>query len=675
MTVASQTSRKTFTGDDVTVAFATTPIVFFAETDLLVYLITTATGAAELQTLTTDYTVAGGDGAVGTVTMLTAPASTQTLLIRRSLPITQASDFVQNDASDAEVLEEGLDRLTMIAQQLAAGEVSGGYGLRIPSLETPTDALTTLPFDRASTVLGFNASKELTTYDASSAVTESSNVTFLQSGTGARAQTMQEKCRQVFHVKDFKNTDGTDYAGNGTQDDTSSINRAITAAGSGTLYWSGTPKITSGITIEQGKHIFEGRLGINSTFRPGSYIIKDAALNGTALTVNASAWLQGGGVVAEEGNGGVNIRVISNSARWDNGYSENAGTHGWWVDGTVNTNHATLIQCRSYGNTTHGFYIAGDDANALSLLSCFSQSNGGDGFFSEKVGSGANPAWNSFIGCGADQNTGYGIRLKGGTDNAIVGGDYEANTTGDIFIESNEKFCTLAYQNLGSVITDSGYRTRRLDLYMKKHATYAAAIRGESGAINTATAVSINGTAATVTSVAHGYSNGDMVYHVNFANDNLNGAFVISNVTANTYDITFRTDASPTPPETATGLVVSIQKCGVYTKAIGNYTLEDGWCEFMFRVTTSAVTNISGNVQIILPFAAQSITDQYASVNIGYFEGITCVNSLKLLVEQNGSRTHPFYEDVGGTPGTPSQLQATALAAATTIIAQGRYKV
>ena len=203
MTVSSTQNRVSYAGNGATTAFSTSPVVFFAETDLLVYVITTATGAADLQSLTTDYTVSGGAGSTGTVTMLTAPASTQTLLIKRVLPLTQTSDYVNNDASDAEVVETNLDKLVMIAQQLATGEVSGGYGLRIPSVETPTDALTILPFDRASTVLGFDASKNLTTYDASSAVTESGNVTFLQSGTGPIAENLQSRGRWEMLITDF----------------------------------------------------------------------------------------------------------------------------------------------------------------------------------------------------------------------------------------------------------------------------------------------------------------------------------------------------------------------------------------------------------------------------------------------------------------------------------------
>lgn len=74
--------------------------------------------------------------------------------------------------------------------------------------------------------------------------TGSSLVGFVQSGSGARTdQTMQEKGRQVVALADFKNDDGTAYAGDGTQDDTDALLAARTAAGvGGTVIFTGTCK-------------------------------------------------------------------------------------------------------------------------------------------------------------------------------------------------------------------------------------------------------------------------------------------------------------------------------------------------------------------------------------------------------------------------------------------------
>ena len=162
MTVASTQNRKTFAGDDATTSFATTPIVFFATSDLQVYVTTDATGASTLLTEGVGYTVSGGDaasGAVGTVDTSGGSAphgallSGTTLVILRELPLTQGADFVNNDAADAEVAEAALDKLVMNVQRLDErvtrsfvlpdGDVSG--------------ASTELPTPTASTIIGWNS--------------------------------------------------------------------------------------------------------------------------------------------------------------------------------------------------------------------------------------------------------------------------------------------------------------------------------------------------------------------------------------------------------------------------------------------------------------------------------------------------------------------------------------
>ncbi len=118
MTLASTTSRVTYTGNNTTTAFSF-PYRFLANSHLTVSLVS-ATGAETVQVLDSDYTVTGaGETAGGTVTMTTAPTSTQELIIERIVPITQATDLRPNDRFPAETVEQVFDKLTMIAQQLA----------------------------------------------------------------------------------------------------------------------------------------------------------------------------------------------------------------------------------------------------------------------------------------------------------------------------------------------------------------------------------------------------------------------------------------------------------------------------------------------------------------------------------------------------------------------------
>ena len=196
MTVSSALSRKEYTGDAVTTSFSTSPVEFFETSNLTVYVVVTATGVSETLTENTHYTVSGGDGATGTVNLAGgtspygAPAATKTVVIQRTVPRTQQTDFVQNDGSDAEVTEEALDRLVMITQEhdttldrvfkLADSDVSG------VSLDMPTPA--------ASELIGFNSgATALTTYPAASIastiIPTAFAETLLDDSTAAEART------------------------------------------------------------------------------------------------------------------------------------------------------------------------------------------------------------------------------------------------------------------------------------------------------------------------------------------------------------------------------------------------------------------------------------------------------------------------------------------------------
>ena len=114
-TVPNETSRAAYVGNGSTTVFSV-PFAFFDNTDLTVFLVNTTTDARTAQALTTNYTVTGGDGTTGTLTMLVAPATGYNLVIERDIPFTQNIDYQQNDGFPAEVNEEGLDRTTMLAQ-------------------------------------------------------------------------------------------------------------------------------------------------------------------------------------------------------------------------------------------------------------------------------------------------------------------------------------------------------------------------------------------------------------------------------------------------------------------------------------------------------------------------------------------------------------------------------
>jgi hypothetical protein len=280
MTVSSELNRKEYAGDGSTTAFATSPVVFFDAADLKVYVVTTATGAATLQTITTHYTVSGGDGSTGTVTMVTAPTAAQTLVIVRDVAATQSSDFVNNDINDAEVLEDALDRLTMLAQQSAA---VGDRAFRLPDSDTSGITTEVSATGNAGKYLRINAGGTALEF----ADGDLNTTTITQSGTGAVERTLTSKLGEIITPEDFG------AVGDGATDDltplTNFFNELIsgTAAGGGIMP-NKTYAITGALpTINVGKIRLHGyRASHHDTGSPTGTTIKYTGPAGaTMLTI------------------------------------------------------------------------------------------------------------------------------------------------------------------------------------------------------------------------------------------------------------------------------------------------------------------------------------------------------------------------------------------------------
>ena len=155
MTVSTTTTKAIYNGDGSTTAFPTT-FEFFDAADIEVIERVIATGAETVKTLSTDYTVSGGNGATGTVNAVTAPASTVQWAIRRKTPLTQEIDYIENDDFPAETHERGLDRGVMIAQER---QEELDRALKFPVSDAASlDPELPNSVDRASKFLGFDAS-------------------------------------------------------------------------------------------------------------------------------------------------------------------------------------------------------------------------------------------------------------------------------------------------------------------------------------------------------------------------------------------------------------------------------------------------------------------------------------------------------------------------------------
>jgi hypothetical protein len=115
MTVSSSTSKVQYNGNGSLTVFAYTFKVF--DQDDLTVIIRSANGTETTKSIGTHYTVSGvGDAGGGNVTMLTAPASGETITILRDQPLTQGLDLVPNDPFPAGSMEDALDKLTFMVQ-------------------------------------------------------------------------------------------------------------------------------------------------------------------------------------------------------------------------------------------------------------------------------------------------------------------------------------------------------------------------------------------------------------------------------------------------------------------------------------------------------------------------------------------------------------------------------
>ena len=160
MTISSTTVKNSYSGNGTLDTFNYTFKVF-ANTDIQV-IIRDANATETVKNLTTHYTVTGvGSASGGTIVFTTGniPSATETVVIRRSSPQTQAIDYIANDPFPAESHEEGLDRSMMAIQQLQE-EVDRSIKLSRTNTMNTTE-FTVGTTDRAGKVLGFDNSGEL----------------------------------------------------------------------------------------------------------------------------------------------------------------------------------------------------------------------------------------------------------------------------------------------------------------------------------------------------------------------------------------------------------------------------------------------------------------------------------------------------------------------------------
>lgn len=117
MTVSANDRLKTHTGDGSTTAFS---YDFPISSDSEIRVTLEVSGVQTVQTLTTHYTVAIGEGGTGTVTFVTAPADGSTIYFEGVTDITQTAEYVNADRFPAAAHEGSMDKLAKVLQEQAA---------------------------------------------------------------------------------------------------------------------------------------------------------------------------------------------------------------------------------------------------------------------------------------------------------------------------------------------------------------------------------------------------------------------------------------------------------------------------------------------------------------------------------------------------------------------------
>lgn len=148
--IADNNPRVSYTvGQGATTTSFAVPFEFFAASDLKVFK------DGVLQTITTHYTVSGGNGSTGTVTMtITGGTGGTIILITRKVPLERTTDFPASGAFDVTALNTQLDRI--IAIQADLDDVQA-RSLVLSDGDSAVSTTLPLKASRLGKVLAFNA--------------------------------------------------------------------------------------------------------------------------------------------------------------------------------------------------------------------------------------------------------------------------------------------------------------------------------------------------------------------------------------------------------------------------------------------------------------------------------------------------------------------------------------
>ena len=144
--IANNNPRISYTATGGQTAFPTS-FAFFDEGDINVYI------NDVLKALNTDYTVSGGSGAAGTVTLITGATAGDIIVLTRDVELERTTDFPTSGPFQVASLNVELDK---IIAMIADMEDFAGRGLRLSDSDTSAALVLANKDARKGTVLAFN---------------------------------------------------------------------------------------------------------------------------------------------------------------------------------------------------------------------------------------------------------------------------------------------------------------------------------------------------------------------------------------------------------------------------------------------------------------------------------------------------------------------------------------
>ena len=148
ITIANNNPRIAYTATASQTAF-TVPFEFFDASDLNVFINET------LKTITTHYTVSGGNGSTGTVTLTSGATVNDKILITRDVTLERTTDFPTSGPFQVASLNTELDKI--IAMMADLNDLAG-RGIQLADSDTAVSVILPNVTGRAGKVLAFNSS-------------------------------------------------------------------------------------------------------------------------------------------------------------------------------------------------------------------------------------------------------------------------------------------------------------------------------------------------------------------------------------------------------------------------------------------------------------------------------------------------------------------------------------